>query len=106
MTTTYDWTFGPLEYEDRDGLSSVVTVIHWQVFGTNGTHEGRAIGAHACDAPGQPFTDWADLTPEIVKGWLPQELIEQAEAAVQSRINQKADQAAKNAGKGVPWSAE
>mgnify|MGYP001556244051 CR=1 FL=1 len=103
MTTTYTWTFNPLEHEDRDGLSSVVTVIHWQVSGTDGTHEGRAIGTHACDAPGEEFTSWEDLTPEIVKGWLPDETITDAEAAVQNQIDRAAELATKNAGKGVPW---
>lgn len=104
MTTTYTWTFNPLEHEDRDGLSSVVTVIHWQVSGTDGTYEGNAIGTHACDAPGQPLTAWADLTPEIVKGWLPQETIDSAEAAVQAQIDQQIADASANKGKGVPWS--
>lgn len=103
MTTTYTWTFGPLEYEDTDSLTKVVKTVHWQVSGTDGTHDGRAIGTCACSDPEGDFTAYDDLTPEDVKGWLDADTIANAEAAVQSQIDGKAADAAANKGKGVPW---
>lgn len=103
MTTSYTWTFGPLEAEDDAALEKVVKTIHWQVSGSDGTYEGQAIGTHNAGEPGEPYTAWADLTPEIIKGWLPANLVSQAEAAVQAQIDAKAADAAKNKIKGVPW---
>lgn len=103
MTTTYTWTFGPLEYEDTDTLTKVVKTVHWQVSGTNGTYDGRAIGTFACSDPEGDFTAYDSLTPEMVKGWLDADTIANAEAAVASQIQAKIDAAAANKGKGVPW---
>jgi len=103
MTTTYNWTLGPLEAEDDGALNKVVRCVHWQVTGEAGDHSGQAYGTRVCDAPGESFTAWSDLTPEIVKGWLPEAVIDDAEAAVQKVIDQKIAAAAKNKTAGVPW---
>jgi hypothetical protein len=103
MAITYNWTFGPLEYEDDGAQTKVVKVIHWQVSGTDGTHDGRAIGTFACSDPEGDFTAYDSLTPEMVKGWLDADTIANAEAAVQSQIDAKVADAAANKGKGVPW---
>lgn len=103
MTTSYTWTFGPLEYEDTDTLTKVVKTVHWQVSGTDGTHDGRANGTFACSDPESDFTAYDSLTPEMVKGWLDADTIANAEAAVASQIQAKIDAAAANKGKGVPW---
>ena len=103
MTIENTWTFGPLEYEDKGANVKAVTVIHWQVSGTDGTHDGRAIGTFSVGEPGDPFTAFDDLTPEAVKGWIDDDVITQAEAAVALEIARKADDATSNKGSGVPW---
>jgi hypothetical protein len=105
MTIKYEWDF-KLHAEDIGSLERVVNMIEYRCTGTDGTHAGEFPGRHSASTPGTPgaaFTPWADLTPEIVKGWLPAELIEQAEASVAAQIAAKADAAAKNRTVGVPW---
>lgn len=103
MTIENTWTFGPLEYEDKGDNAQAVTVIHWQVSGTDGTHDGRAIGTFTVGEPGDDFTAFDDLTPDTVKAWIDADVITNAEAAVASQIASKADDAASNKGSGVPW---
>lgn len=105
MAITYNWTFGPLEYEDEGANAKVVKTIHWQVSGSDGTHDGRAIGTFACGEPGDPFTSYDSLTPEVVKSWIDADTIADAEAAVDSQIAGKVEAAASNKGKGVPWAS-
>lgn len=103
MSIAYTWTFGPLEFEDKGGQTAAVTVIHWQVSGTDGTQDGRSIGTFACGDPGDDFTAYDDLTPDTVKAWIDDNVITEAEAVVASQIAQKTAAAVSNKGSGVPW---
>ena len=103
MAINYIWTFSPLEYEDVSSYTQVVKVVHWQVSGSDGTHDGRAIGTFACADPEGDFIAYDDLTAEIVKSWIDPDTIAIAENAVAVKINSQSDDAAVNKGSGVPW---
>jgi len=104
MAIDYTWTFNPLEFEDNGDLPKSVSVVHWQCSGTDGTHSARSIGTEAMSDPDpDSFTAWDDLTPEIVKGWLPPAVISAAEANIAASIARMVEEAAANKGTGVPW---
>lgn len=104
MAITYTWSINPIEYEDKGELSQVATVLHWQLSGEENGVEAQAIGTYALGDPNpSSFTDWPNLTLEVVLGWMPVEYRAQQEAAVAAQIDAKQAEAAKNKGKGVPW---
>lgn len=103
MTVTYTWTIDSLVAEDDGALTNVVKIIHYRCAGTDGTHSADYYGAQRAGEAGEPYTAWADLTPEIIKGWLPAAVISQAEASVKAQIDALAAASAKNKIVGVPW---
>lgn len=71
MAITYSWIFPALDVApSEDGLTNVVKVVHWRIHADDGEYRDSAYGTVGLPAAGQPFTDYADLTEEIVKGWV------------------------------------
>jgi hypothetical protein len=101
--TDYTWTITALDYEDQGAITQVVTMVHWNVTGTDGTHKGRSFGAFEVGEPGDDFTAFENLTPEMVKSWIDDAVIAEAEANVAFQISRKVANAAVNKGAGVPW---
>jgi len=103
MAITYQWAFKNLKAKDIPGASQVVYLLDYKATGTDGTHKGVFKGQHECGSVGQTFTAWDDLTPEIVKSWLPAHVIAKAQAAIKAQIDKKASDAAENKTSGLPW---
>lgn len=71
MVITYTWIISQLNcVPHEDGYQNVVQTVHWQLNGVEDTYTGSVYGTVALPGPGQPFTDYADLTEPQVVGWV------------------------------------
>jgi len=77
MAITYSWQFPTLDVtyngiiqETGDAVQNVVSTVHWVYTAQDGNHTATMYGTVSLPAPGQPFIDYGDLTPEIVQGWV------------------------------------
>jgi len=104
MTTTITWGIAQLERNTADG---VVYTAHYTVAANDGTYSASAYGSIGLEQPDPDnIIPFADLTPEIVIGWVQEKLggdekIEEIEAALQVQLD---EQAAPTKAQGVPWS--
>jgi hypothetical protein len=97
--TVTTWAIANLERETADGK---VIVVHYTVNATNGTYSAGAYGSLGFD--GEVTTPFADLTKEVVVGWVKEALgadkVAEVEAALQNQID---EQAAPTKAAGTPW---
>lgn len=73
MAITYNFTISQLECKPQeDNVQDVVVTIHWRLDGTDGTHSAGVYGSVATKPyeAGEPFIPYADLTQDIVVGWV------------------------------------
>jgi len=102
MATEFTWKIAQLERQLSDGI---VFTLHYTIEAFDGTYRASAYGSLGLEAPEEdqaiPF---ADLTEEIVVGWLldkfGEEKVAEIEAALQAQID---EQAAPTKGNGLPW---
>ena len=101
MSTTYTWKIAQLERETADGY---VFIAHYTVDAEDGTYRAGAYGSIGLERPEGELIPFADLTEEIVVGWvkdkLGEEQVENIEAALQAQLN---EQAAPTKAAGLPW---
>jgi hypothetical protein len=103
MATTTVWNIAELERILADG---VVFTVHYTVNANDGTYSAGAYGSVGLEAPEGNVIPYADLTPEVVIGWVQEKLggeekVEEIEAALQAQIDQ---QRTPTTAAGVPWS--
>ena len=82
MANNYNWVISALEcYPEHESNVDVVYNIHWRRTADDGN--GHTADVYSTQAvtyeAGSPFTPYANLTQEIVEGWL--------EAAMANQIN-------------------
>jgi len=72
MTTpTITWTVTAMDcYPQESGNTDVVFNVHWTCSGTDGTYSASIYATCAVPGPGEPFTQYPDLTQEQVLGWI------------------------------------
>ena len=98
-TTTITWNIAQLERHTAD---AIVFTVHYTVDANDGTYSAGAYGSIGLDAPEDNIIPYADLTPEIVIGWVQDKLnVEEIEAALQAQLDQ---QRTPTTAAGVPWS--
>jgi hypothetical protein len=98
MTTTYTWTIASCERTTADGI---VYTVHWTIAASDGTYTSSAYGSIGLEPPAGDAIPYADLTPEIVIGWVQAKLdVPAIEAALQAQLD---EQAAPTNATGVPW---
>ena len=103
MSTTITWSISELERHTADGI---VYTAHYRVDAADGTYTSGAYGSIGLEAPEDPSAaiPFADLTEEIVIGWvkdgLTAEQVESIESALELRIS---EQHAPTTAKGTPW---
>ena len=69
--TTYTWAFPALEIEhNKDGHKNVVTMVHWRLLAQSDGHEATSIGTIPMGEPGQPFTEFDDITQDMIQSWV------------------------------------
>jgi hypothetical protein len=99
MATTTTWNIAQLERHTADGI---VFTAHYTVDANDGTYSAGAYGSIGLDAPEDNIIPYADLTPEIVIGWVQDKLnVEEIETALQAQLDQ---QRTPTTAAGVPWS--
>lgn len=91
MPISYVWSFPTLDVVyNEGGFQNVVKTVHWIYTATEDTYSSYACGATTLESPGQSFTSYDDLTPEIVTGWvvstLGQEKMDHMETMLASEI--------------------
>ena len=94
MATTFTWTVTQMDcYPQAEGQTDVVFVVHWTCSGTDGTYNGSVYSTCSVPAPTGTFVPYADLTQDIVLGWIWAGGVDQAsaEAAVQTQIDNQAN---------------
>ena len=101
MTTTITWNIAQLERHTADGI---VFTAHYTVNANDGTYSAGAYGSVGLEAPEDDAVPYADLTPEIVIGWVKEKLGEDAVASTEEALaSQIAEQLAPKSASGVPW---
>jgi hypothetical protein len=99
MTTTTTWNVAQLERHAADGI---VFSAHYTVDANDGTYSAGAYGSIGLEQPDPDnVIPYADLTPEIVIGWVKDKLnVEEIEAALQAQLD---EQHAPTKAAGLPW---
>jgi len=101
VATTFIWGINTLERETADGF---VFVCHYTVAANDGTYSSSAYGSIGFERPDN-LIPYADLTEEIVIGWVKEglgdEKVAEVEAALQAQIDEQRNPTKAN---GAPWS--
>ena len=99
--TTYTWAISNLERHTADGI---VYTVHYTVNAADGTYTSGAYGSLGLEAPESDPNPFADLTEELVVGWVKDkfgaEKVAEIEAALQAQLD---EQHAPTTASGVPW---
>ena len=103
MATTTVWNIGQLERHTADGI---VFTAHYTVDANDGTYSAGAYGSVGLEQPEGNVIPYADLTPEVVIGWVHDKLggeekVAEISAALQKQID---EQRTPTTAAGVPWS--
>jgi hypothetical protein len=99
-TTVFTWHIAQLERETADGY---VFTAHYTIDANDGTYNAGAYGSIGFERPEEGMIPFADLTEEIVIGWVKERLdVEQIEAALQSQLD---EQRHPSKASGLPWAA-
>ena len=103
MATEYTWAIANLERNTADGM---VFTVHYTVNAEDGTYSSGAYGSIGLEPADDDMVPFADLTPEIVTGWVKShfgaEKVAEIEAALQAQLD---EQHAPTKAAGVPWAA-
>jgi hypothetical protein len=102
-TTEYTWGIAQMERHTADGI---VITVHYTVAASDGTYSSSAYGSIGLEQPEGEVIPYADLTPELVIGWVQEKLggeekVDKIQAALQSQIDQ---QRTPTTAQGMPWS--
>jgi hypothetical protein len=99
--TTFTWAIANLERETSDGY---VFSCHYTVNAADGTYTSGAYGSLGLERPEGSMIPFADLTEEIVIGWVKDafgaEKVTEIEAALQAQLD---EQHAPTKASGMPW---
>jgi hypothetical protein len=103
MATTTVWNIAQLERNTADGI---VFTAHYTVNANDGTYSAGAYGSVGLEQPEGNVIPYADLTPEVVIGWVQDKLggeekVAEISAALQKQID---EQRTPTTAAGVPWS--
>ena len=92
-----------MERETADGY---VFTVHYTVDAKDDTYSAGAYGSLALERPEGNMIPFADLTPEVVIGWVKEkfgaEKVAEIEGALQAQLD---EQRAPSKQSGLPWAA-
>ena len=96
MALTYWWEYPAFDcYPDKDGYMDVVFTVHWRYNAKDDAgHTAVVYSTQAVQyQEGDPFIPFADLTPEVVTGWMVatmgDERIAELQASLAAQIEQQ-----------------
>ena len=104
MSTSFTWTVNTLQRTTADGI---VDVVHYNVAAADDIYSAGAYGSVGLDAPaeGDTVIPYADLTEEVVVGWVKAKLGEEQVTEVQNALQNRIDeQRTPSKATGTPWS--
>ena len=89
MATTFNWQITAMNCSTTEQNPDTVIVVHWTCSGTDGTYSASVYSTCSVPAPTGTFIPYADLTQDIVLGWIWANGVDQAsaEAVVQTQID-------------------
>ena len=101
--TTFTWNVAQMDRHTNDGI---VMTVHYTVDANDGTYSAGAYGSVGLEAPKDDVIPYADLTAEIVTGWVQEKIggdekVEEIQAALQKQLD---EQRAPSVAQGLPWS--
>jgi hypothetical protein len=103
MSTTFTWNIAQMERETADGY---VFTVHYTVDAKDDTYSAGAYGSLGLERPEGNMIPFADLTPEVVIGWVKEkfgaEKVAEIEGALQAQLD---EQRAPSKQSGLPWAA-
>jgi hypothetical protein len=104
MATTFTWKIAQLERETSDGY---VFTAHYTVDANDGTYKAGAYGSLGFERPEGELIPFADLTEELVIGWVKEALggnekVAEIEGALQAQIDEQRNP---TKAAGVPWAS-
>ncbi len=103
MSTTITWNIAQLERETTDGY---VYTVHYTVDAKDDAYSAGAYGSIGLERPDGDLVPYAELTPEIVTGWvkakLGEEKVAEIEAALQGQLD---EQRQPSKASGLPWAS-
>ena len=99
--TTFTWKIAQLERETADGF---VFTAHYTVDANDGTYSSGAYGSVGFERPDN-LIPYADLTEEVVVGWVKEALggnekVAEIQAALQKQLDEQRNP---TKAAGVPW---
>ena len=95
---TFTWAIDNLEHYVSDGI---VYLVHYSVVADDGTYVNSICNSIRLEQPKGDIIPYSDLTPEVVIGWLQDNLdVPAIEAVLQAQLD---EQAAPTKAAGVPW---
>jgi hypothetical protein len=99
--TEYTWAVAQMDRHTADGI---VFTVHYTVAANDGTYASSAYGSLGLEQPEGDVIPYADLTPEIVTGWIKdkfgEEKVTEIEAALQKQLDEQRNP---TAAQGLPW---
>jgi hypothetical protein len=101
-TTTFEWGVAQMERHTADGI---IFTVHYTVAANDGTYSSSAYGSIGLEQPEGDVIPYADLTPEIVIGWVQDKLggtekVDEIQAALQKQLDEQRNP---TAAQGLPW---
>jgi len=101
MSTTFTWNIVQMERETSDGY---VFVVHYTVDAQDDTYNTNAYGSLGFERPEGDLIPFADLTEELVVGWVKdkfgEEKVTEIEDALQAQLD---EQRSPTKAAGLPW---
>lgn len=97
--TTFNWQVVQMDRLTSDGF---VVTVHYNVTATDGTYTANTYGTIGyTQEPGESYIPYADLTQDIVVGWVQTSLGQATvEASLQSQIDLQMNPVQET---GLPW---
>jgi hypothetical protein len=99
--TTFEWAVAQMDRHTADGI---VFTVHYTVAANDGTYASSAYGSLGLEQPEGDVIPYAELTPEIVTGWIKdkfgEEKVAEIEAALQKQLDEQRNP---TAAQGLPW---
>lgn len=104
--TTFTTTIDAMYTLQQPDPNYVVNVL-WTVTGVDGENTASIDGNTQFNSADQEgaFIPYANLTPQIVIGWIPQNQIDSAQACVQGQIDSMINPPVSPANTPLPWAA-
>lgn len=101
--TVFTWHIAQLERETSDGY---VFTAHYTVDAKDDTYSAGAYGSLGFERPEEGMIPFADLTEEIVIGWVKEKFGDEKVAEIEEALQKQLDeQRSPTVAQGLPWAS-